>query len=171
MKINKTVLIAGTTAAIGLATLTGAFIANAASTGTTNPADGLVSAIAQRFNLNKSDVQQVFDQQHQQMSANRQAQTKTNLDQAVSGGKLTQDQENQILAKYQEIQAFMTSLSGKSAADRQSAMKTEMTAIQQWVKDNNIPTAYFHFGFGRGMRGHGMANWSPTNSSPTPTSS
>ncbi|MFA6160618.1 MAG: hypothetical protein WCT54_03010 [Patescibacteria group bacterium] len=128
--------------------------------GIQNRMSGLVSAIATKFNLNSTEVQQVFDDQHalnqQQMQGQRQDQMKTRLDQAVTSGQLTQAQEDLIIAKHKEVQDFMASLKDKTPDERQAAIKTETDALKQWATDNNIPQQYFAFGLGRGeMMGMG----------------
>ncbi|HEU0051288.1 MAG TPA: hypothetical protein VFQ60_04530 [Patescibacteria group bacterium] len=148
------------TAIVGVTALgAGAIYAAQPQTGS-NFMSSLVNAIATRFHLNPSDVQQVVDQQREQMQAQKQAdfaqRFKTKLDQQVANGTITQDQENKILAKETEVQNFLTSLNGKSPSDRQAAIQSEITSLQQWAKDNNIPTNLFPFHLGgRGMMGFG----------------
>ncbi len=126
-----------------------------------DPMSNLVAAIAKKFNLNQSDVQKVFDEQRTQMDAQRDTEQasrlKTELDQAVTSGKLTQAQENLIIAKQAEIKSFHDSLKGKTREECEAAMKTEMASVAQWAKDNNIPTQYLMMGGpGGGPRGgHG----------------
>jgi len=138
----------------------------------TNPMTALVSAIAQKFNLNPTDVQQVIDQQRtameQQMQAKHAEEQKTVLDQAVKDGKITQAQEDLILAKQAEMKTFMESLKNKTHAERKTAFEANKMALTQWAKDNNIPEQYLmHRGpggrggeqggpGGRGMGGRGM---------------
>lgn len=69
MNLKKLLLIAGSVAGLGLATITGAALAQ--DTDTTDPWSNLVDKIAQRFNLNRDDVQQVFDEQKTEMEAQR----------------------------------------------------------------------------------------------------
>ena len=133
----------------------GVIYAASSTAKTGNPFSNLVSAIATKFNLNASDVQKVFDEQQQQMAAQRQAteqqRMKTMLDKAVTAGKLTQAQEDLIVAKQTEVKTFTESLTGKSATDRQAAMKTEMASLKTWATDNKIPAQYAMFGGGPGM--------------------
>lgn len=85
---------------------------------------------------------------------------KAMLDQAVKDGKITQAQEDLIVAKQAEVKTFTDSLNGKSNTDRQAAMKTETDALTAWATTNNIPSQYI-LPFGGGMMrgggiGHGM---------------
>lgn len=123
-----------------------------------NPMSNLVNAIAQKFNLNVSDVQQVFDEQHSKTQAERQQQMQQKfsdrLNKAVSDGKITQDQANLISAKHTEMQNYMKSLEGKTPEEIKTAMKAQIDSLKQWAEDNNIPMQYVQFGgkgFGKGM--------------------
>ncbi len=156
---QKVLVIASTIATLGVGAL-GASSVFAAQLGTgyQNRLSGLVNAIAQKFHLAPSDVQAVFDQQRQQMTAQMQQQGAARfiamLAQAVKDGKLTQAQSDLITAKQTEVQAFETSLQGKTPADRQAAMTTEQAALQTWAQTNSIPPQYVPFGRGgMGMRG------------------
>ena len=157
---NKIALSAAALA--GTATM-GAGILHAATISKTgfNPMSNLVNAIATKFNLNTADVLKVFDDQRAQMQQQRQTQQlahqKTMLDQAVKDGKITQTQEDLIIAKQAEVKTFMGTLAGKTGAERQAAIKTETDSVQAWAKTNNIPEQYvMMFGRGEGPRGHGM---------------
>lgn len=122
-----------------------------------NPMSDLVNAIAQKFNLNATDVQQVFDEQRTQREAQRQermaeidARRKQEftdrINQAVTDGKLTQEQANKILAKRDELKT-------QRNVNREE-MRTKMDSLRQWMVDNNIPQEYMFMGFGMGrMRG------------------
>lgn len=146
MKIRKALLVTGAASAVGLSTIAGIGVANAQTTngnGAQNGSNGvtsLVDEIAQKFNLNKQDVQSVFDKHHQEHEAANQQKLKTRLDKLVSEGKITSSQETLILNKLQEFQTFKDSLKGKTAAERKTLMDQEQASLQQWAKDNNIPT-------------------------------
>jgi len=154
MNIKKPLLIAGAITAIGVTGLVGTAVVSAATD--TSNSGTLVDKIAQKFNLNKADVQAVFDQNRTDHEAQRQANVQTKLDQAVKDGKLTADQESKILAKLKELQAQRDADKGtmkdKTPAERKAAMDAKKAELEQWAKDNNIPTQYLHF---VGPHGHG----------------
>jgi len=148
-----------------------------ATSGSNNPMSGLITTIAQKFNLNESDVQTVFDGYKTQMNterearrtetqAQRQQEFTTRINQAVTDGKLTQTQANAILAKMTELQTQKEELENKTPEERRTIMKERMDTLKQWMTDNNIPQQYcpfMGFGMGKGMggfegRGHGMFN-------------
>jgi histidinol phosphatase-like enzyme len=154
-KTRKGKYIAAVALILGLSTIGyGAHAAGTAQTGTNgvNPMTGLVTALSQRFNLNATDVQKVFDEQHAQMEAAHQAQEKIALQQAVTDGKLTQAQADLITAKRAELETARLSLEGKTKEERDALMKTQMDALKQWATTNNIPVGYV-FGFGHGDHG------------------
>jgi hypothetical protein len=113
----------------------------------------LVSAIASKFNLNVSDVQAVFDAQKTKMQAQRQQSFTDRINAAVTAGKLTQAQATAILSKKAELDTFQTSLQGKTAQERETAMQNLGISLKQWATDNNIPAGYIFFG---GMEGGKM---------------
>lgn len=159
--MKKQLAIAGLVAGITTAGITGVGIANAAtdtSTTNTNPMSSLVDAIASKFNLNKSEVQAVFDTQRSQMEANREAEAKEQVAQAVTDGKITQSQADQINAKRAELQeereARKDTAPTKSREEMKSEMDAKRTELEQWAKDNGISTEYLRFVMG-GEHGHG----------------
>jgi hypothetical protein len=98
-----------------------------------SPNGGLAQSIASKFNLNKDDVQKVIDQQHQDM-------TKQHLDKLVTNGKITQEQEDKIIAKLAEMKPkFDAAKSNSDETARKQAMDDLRAEMQQWEKDNKIP--------------------------------
>lgn len=160
---------------VGL-TVTSAAVGRAATNpANTGPMGNLINAIANKFNLQAGDVKQVFDEQHAQMEAAHEQQYKDFLSQAVKDGKLTQTQADQIIAKKQEIEAQrqinIAALQGKTPSERHAAMQTQMQALQQWTKDNNIPAEYLRFGLGKrhGFGHHGIGSDFDQTSQPPST--
>lgn len=152
MKVNRTLLAALTVAAVGASAIGMSGIANAAQGATaTNPMSGLVNAIATKFNLNPSDVQQVFDDQRAKMEVEHQQTMADRISAAVTAGTITQAQADAITAKQAEMKAFMDTLQDKTPEERQAAMKTQMDSLREWVTTNNIPRELLPFGPG----GHG----------------
>lgn len=118
-----------------------------------NDGNTLVDKIAKKFNLNKDDVQKVFDENKAEHDAERQQKLEKKLDKAVSDGKITSAQKDQIIAKLDEMKSFFDSLKDKSPAERRAALKTKRAELQKWAKDNNIPKGLLmpgglHPGFG-----------------------
>lgn len=118
-----------------------------------NPMESLVSAIATKFNLSETDVQAVFDEQRDQMEAEREQIFADKIAQAVTDGDLTQDQADQLQDKRNAIESLRESLADSTDEERREAMKTAMDELHQWALDNNIPREYVPMG-GPGMHGH-----------------
>ena len=164
--MKKQLVIASTVATLGLAGLAGgAAYATTQSGSTTDPMGSLVSAIATKFNLKTADVQAVFDANRTQMEAQREQAVKDQVAQLVKDGKLTQAQADKINAKRAELEkereAERTADQNLSESERQAKMearRTEMdakkTALDTWLKDNDIDTQYSYLLMGGG-RGHG----------------
>lgn len=151
MKLNQK-LVAGSAAAI-IATLgLGGAAMAANNTDNSNPRDTLVQKIADKFHLNKTDVQAVFDQNRQDMEAKHKEMLKAKLDQAVKDGKLTQDQETKLLA---ELKTLHDEKQADNQADRHANRKEMHDKLEQWAKDNGIDLSQVMPGPGPGM-GMGM---------------
>lgn len=158
MNMKKSFLVAGAVTSIGLAGVTGIGVASAATNSSdTNSSSSIVDKLAEKFNLKKTDVQAVFDQDRTEREAERQAQTEKELSQAVTDGKITSAQKDLILAKQKEVKAAMDadrdSMKDKTADERKAAMDAKRTELETWAKNNSIPTEYLRFVMGGG--GHG----------------
>ena len=159
-KISKSQIVAAAAIALGLSAVGTGVIQAAANNNSTKPMNGLVTAIAQKFNLNPTDVQAVVDSQRMQMKAEHQQKEAQmladRLKQAVANQKLTQAQADLITAKQQELENFEASLTGKTPEERATAMKSQFASLGQWASANNIPKEYLlfnlHFAGGPGRK-------------------
>lgn len=154
---NKKYVISAVAIVLGLSALGATTIYAQTNAGVGfGPMNNLANVIATKFNLNVSDVQAVFDDERKQMDAQRGQDYIERIKQAVTDGKLTQDQADKILAKKAELEAQRASLVGKTLEERKALQKTHMDALKQWATDNNIPQEFMPFGGGFGMgKGHG----------------
>jgi predicted phage gp36 major capsid-like protein len=158
--MKKPFIIAGLATTIGLAGL-GAGVANAATTNNTStrPMSGMVDAIASKFNVDKTQVQQVFDEQRSKMETEREQSVKDTVAQLVTDKKITQAQADLINAKRAELEkardADRASMDSKTAAERKTAMEARRTELDKWAKDNGIDTQYLRYVMGHGPGGHG----------------
>lgn len=154
MKKSLLIGLSATAVTIGVVGLAG--IASA-QTSNTSGGTSLIDKIATKFNLKKADVQAVFDQDRSDHEAERAAKEKTTLDAAVKAGTITQSQEDQLIAKQQEMKTYMDSLKDKTETDRRTAMKAKMDEFKQWLTDNKIPDSLMqslHMGGPGDGRGH-----------------
>lgn len=155
MAVKKLALISGTLAAVGIASFVGL---GAASAQGENGQDSIATKIAQKFNLNKDDVQKVFDEQREAHQADRKAEMKAKLDQAVKDGKITADQEAKLIAKLDEMKANRPDFKSMTDAEREAArtaMETKRTEFEAWLTANNIPADLLPKGGPKGPGGHG----------------
>jgi Spy/CpxP family protein refolding chaperone len=158
MRFKKALLVTGAATTIGLSTMAGAASAAAANstndTGENKGIDSLVEKIATRFNLNKDQVQEVFDENREERHKEMQARLEERLDEAVTAGKITSEQKTLILNKLEEMHAYMESLKGKAPEERKELMKQKHDELKQWAEDNDIPTEYLPMGRGHGLVRH-----------------
>lgn len=154
---------------VGAASVVGMGVASAATTGTSSTS--IVDKIATKFNLNKADVQKVFDENQTSHQAERDQKVKDRLDQAVKDNKITADQETKLIAKLKELQADrkdFKDMKQQTQAER-DARKAKMDAFQQWLKDNNIPEDLgMPFGGVGRQGGHGRPGMHGMHESDTP---
>lgn len=157
--MKRVLLASGAIATLGIAGLIGVASVSAVSDSSAGGVDTLVTKIAEKFNLNKDDVQKVFDEERAVRIAEREQVMKDRLARAVTNGDLTQDQADMIVAKHQEMREFMEGLADKTADERRAAMQQKRGELNQWASDNNIPLRYLrlkgghHGGHGYGGRG------------------
>lgn len=168
--MKKSLIAASVAAAIGTAGVIGVTAVNAATTtDTTNPMSSLVEAVASKFNLNKTEVQAVFDEQKTKMEAERETKVKEEVAQLVTDGKITQAQADKINAKRAELQkereANKDAASTKTREEMKTEMDTQRTELEKWATDNGISTDYLRYvmGGGHGPGGPGMGGEKPSD--------
>ncbi len=133
--MNKKILLASAAAVVTLATL-GVGTINAQST--TMAGTSIVDRIAQKFNLNKDDVQQVFDEHRDEMHETRSANLETKLNSLVSEGKLSEDQKTKLVAKLEERQNNRPNFESLTREQIKEKRETERTEFKNWAKENGI---------------------------------
>lgn len=162
--MKKQLIIAGTVTALGAAGLLGGV---AFATTNNTSAGSLVDAIASKFNLNKNEVQKVFDERYTAMEQERESEVKDELAQLVKDGKLTQEQMDKIAAKRIELEKWReenrAAMQGKTVEERQSLREQHRAELDAWMKDNAVPAEYRYLLMGGrgpseagGMGGRGM---------------
>lgn len=153
--MKKKIFISAGLVSAGLLGMAGTSLA---ATNNSGSANSLPAKIAKQFNLSQADVQKVFDQNRADRQAAKKATIDTELTQAVTDGKITNDQKAKILAKIDGIQkqrqAKSGSLKDKTPAERQALVTQNRTALEKWASDNNIPSEFL--GYLMGGRGHGL---------------
>ena len=139
MNIKKAVLVAGAVAGVGLAGITGLGVASAA---TSTPQDSIIDKIASKFNLNKDEVEAVFEEYKTEREEERQQNVEERLTQAVEDGKITEEQKAKILAKLEELKAVREDWKDKTPEERKEAKEELHSSLKQWAEDNDVPLRY-----------------------------
>ena len=131
-------------------------------TGTTQPTpfQTLIERLAQKFNLNSADVQTVFDEVRTEKQTARREQMQSTweekLAQAVTDGKITEEQKQLILAKHTEVQAKLLDWQNLTFEERKTKLEELRNELKTWAEENNIPEPFqLMAGLGYG-RGNGM---------------
>ena len=124
----------------------------------TNPQDSLIQRLVTKFGLNESEVEQVFEEEHEARHTEMSKRMEDRLSTAVNDGKLTADQKQKILAKHEEMKAnrdqTMESFKNMTQEQRQTAMETKREELETWAEENDIPEEYFMMKMMKGgMRG------------------
>lgn len=143
--VHKAFIAAAATAAIGIGSL-GASSAFAAEKPEHPGFNHLVEAIATKFNLDKDEVQKVFDEQRSLGEADRKAAMEKHgaalLAQAVTDGKITQAQADLIIAKRAELKGSKPDFAGKTPEEIRAALKVQGDAVKAWAEANGIPEQF-----------------------------
>ena len=173
MKIKPVLVAAAATVAVGGATLLGGSMVHAQSA---SNGDGIIDKIATRFNLNRDEVKQVFDEVHQEHEAEMKTKMSEYLQSKVDDGTITADQKAAIEAKQAEMQTKREALRDQDLTpeQRRDAMKTMMDEMKTWAEQQgiDISTLMPQGGPGRGHHGMGMGHGEmapdDVNEAPTP---
>jgi hypothetical protein len=97
--------------------------------------NGLVDRIAERFNLDQNEVNQVVDEFRQERKAEMKNRGAERLNQAVEDGQITQDQKEMIEQKREEHQSEIQDLSPEVRWQEKNEHREEM---HDWAEENNI---------------------------------
>lgn len=115
----------------------------------------IITKIAEKFNLNPSDVQAVFEEHKNIHKADMYARLVEKLDSLVGGGKITSEQKETILKKHEEIENKMLEMRDKSPEERRSEMEALRSELKSWAEEQGIEFPFFMMR-GGGHRGKFM---------------
>lgn len=159
MNISKRTLAAG--AAITAVGMAGVGSVGLVSAATNSAADGsagtsIVDKIATKFNLNKDEVKAVFDEERSAHHVEMKEKRVERLAQAVTDGKLTQEQADHITAALAEIESLMSGATpGERSDEDHEQIKAKMDALRTWAEDNDIDVRSAGLMMRGGHGGHG----------------
>ena len=136
MKRNNKIIVGSVAAAMLLSV---ALIAPPTMAANNDQVNGMVQAIASKFNLKPSEVQSVVDQYRASQQTKKQQNFQTALDKAVASGELTSAQHDLILAEETQVQTRLTQIKAiSSQADRTTALKQLRADVKSWATQNGI---------------------------------
>jgi hypothetical protein len=167
--LSKKIIIPVAIVSVGTAAVFGTGLVMAQSN---NPISGLSQAIAQKFNLDQTAVQQVVDQyrgQHKtQVIQNMQQREDQSLSALVTQGKITADQKTAIENELSSLKdKYLNTLQNATPAQRRQAMINFRNDLLSWLKSQNIDPSLIKPRFG--MMGKGrFGGWPKGSPSPTP---
>lgn len=140
----------------------GIILLGAAATNAQTPTPGntsIVDRITARFKLNKSDVQSVFNEFHNERHTQMQKTMEERLNQAVKDGKITEAQKQLVLTKmnekFKEREQERTQLQSLTPEERRTHMQQEKQEMKDWAEKNNIDLSILNGSMGHG----GMRGW------------
>jgi chromosome segregation ATPase len=159
-QIKKSLMVAAALTTVGAAGLVGTHATQAASDASSNPDSSIVDTLVSKFNLNKADVQKVFDDNRSEMESKREAEVSTRLQKLVDDGTITADQKTKIEAKLKELKAERESnkdsIKDLSDSERKAKMDEKKTELEAWAKENGLDLTKLRGVFmGGGHRGPG----------------
>ncbi len=124
----------------------------------TNPFSKLVQMIAQKFNLDQTQVQSVFDQfwkeRRQELQQNAQKREEERLDKLVTDGKITKEQKQAILDKLADLRNKYNPENFKdlTVEQRKEKFQEKQNEIKAWAQSQGIDPSYLMPIFGMGGR-------------------
>jgi hypothetical protein len=128
-----------------------------AQTTQTDPHTSIIQRLVSKFGLKEDEVKAVFDAERTERQKEMQTRMTERLTQAVTDGKITEQQKQLIIAKQAELQKERETNRGTmqnlTNEQRKAKMEEHRTEIEAWAKENNIDTQYLFGGMkgGRGM--------------------
>lgn len=115
--------------------------------GTTDGHINIVQRIAQRFGLQESEVQKVFDEVNEERHQQMQARLEERLNQAVTDGKITEVQKQAILKKFSEMKnnkPDFEKFKSMTEEERRAEMEKKRTEMEAWVEENGLTLETVH---------------------------
>lgn len=141
--LTKSLIVASVVGTVGLGGLTTASIASAESGSTsTDPMSSLVDKIASTFNIDKTKLQTLFDEERDAREAEREKQQAERLQTLVDDGTITAAQKSAIEAKIVEMKkerdADREAIENLSDEERKAKMDEKRTELESWAKEQGL---------------------------------
>ena len=148
MKKSKKIVSSAIILAVSAGTLLGAQAVGAAN----QPGEQtLIDKLAKRFKVDKTQVQEVFDEYHELTLQEDRAEFEQQVDAAVAQGALNRSTANQLISKYRALVAYKESLADKTPEEQYGLMKVKVREFKTWAKQNSVPRGLWIKAVGRGQ--------------------
>lgn len=160
MKISKNLLAALAVTTVATGSILGVSAASAHGNGENS--DELVTKLAEKFNVDESEIESVFEEQRTEMQAERETARAEHLQGLVDAGTITSDQKIALEAKLDEMKATREALRDQDLTreERHEKMEEARDSLEAWAKEQGIDLSAIHPEGGpgghKGGRGHGM---------------
>lgn len=158
--LTRSLIVASFVGTVGAGGLLTANIANAetSASATDSPMSGLIDKISSTFNVDKSKVQALFDEDRQARESEREKAQAERLQQLVDDGTITAAQKSAIEKKIAEMKAARESAKAdmKELTDeeRKEKMDEKRTELESWAKEQGLDLTKLKGVLG-GNGGHG----------------
>ncbi len=143
-KLNKkSLIVASVVGTVGAGIIgTGAVVSADTKVNNDDLGSSLVDKLASTFNLDKTKVREVLDQQRSENQAKHEQQVNSKLDSLVSAGTITTAQKSAIQAKLAEMkkdhEANRGTMKNLSETERKAEMDSKRTALEKWASDQGL---------------------------------
>lgn len=137
MKVKKAIVLPALAALV----ITGTALVGTNSVSAQSGSDTLVEKIAGKFNLDKSEVQSVFDEAKEERRAEQQTKLSENLQEKVDDGTITLEQKALLENKLNEMHEQRKDSKNQdlSKEERRQQRKQHRDEFKKWAEENNIP--------------------------------
>lgn len=103
----------------------------------------IVDKIAEKFNLNKEEVEEVFEEHREEKHQEMQSKLEEKLNKAVEDGKISEEQKQAIIVKKEEMRGKYEELKDLSLEERHEAMEEFKEEMNVWAEENDIDLKQF----------------------------
>lgn len=118
----------------------------------------LIDALSSKFHINKDEVKQVFEEQHEKREAAHEKRQSERLQKLVENGTITANQKSAIESKLAEMKADREAnkdeMKDLTPEQRKAKHDEKKAEIESWAKDNNIDLSKIKGVFVGGPEGH-----------------
>ena len=98
----------------------------------------IIQKLADRFNLDAEEIRQVFDEEKEERQQRMWTRLEERLNQAVSEGKISQEQKEAIISKADEMKANCEEPKDLALQEKRKNREAHKQEMEAWAKENGI---------------------------------